>query len=144
MVSIQTASVSDLDSLADLYEELASKTTNVVKMREQFRWMDSNPDYVVLVAKEGETVIGSAMGVVCHDLVGDCDPFMVVENVIVRSAFRGKGIGRRLMEKIEEIAAANSCQYIMFVSRTDRKGAHRFYQSIGYSLDVVQGFKKFL
>ncbi|MHB8124263.1 MAG: hypothetical protein ACYDEJ_01250 [Desulfitobacteriaceae bacterium] len=48
------------------------------------------------------------------------------------------------MRRIEEIAIENRCNYIMFVSRSDRKDAHRFYESIGYSLDVVQGFKKFL
>ena len=111
---------------------------------EQFVWMKSNPDYVVLVAKEGDSVIGSVMGVICHDLVGDCNPFMVVENVIVRSDLREKGIGRSLMERMEEIATVNMCNYIMFVSRSDRKDAHGFYQSVGYGLNVVQGFKKFL
>jgi len=69
---------------------------------------------------------------------------MVLENVIVRSHIQGKGIGRMLMERIEEIATENKCNYIMFVSRNDRKAAHKFYASVGYGLDVVQGFKKYL
>jgi len=144
MISIQFAAVSDLISLAKLFIELVGGKTDISKMREQFVFMESNPDYIVLVAKEGNGAVGSVMGIICHDLVGNCNPFMVVENVIVSSAHRGKGIGRRLMERIEEIAVEKSCDYIMFVSGNDRKGAHGFYESIGYRLDVVQGFKKYL
>lgn len=143
MISIQLATVSDILSLSNLFEELAGITTDISKMNDQFILMESDPAYVVLVAKE-EIVVGSVMGVICRDLVGDCNPFMVVENVIVSFEYRGKGIGRKLIQRIEEIAIKNRCNYIMFVSRSDRKDAHRFYESIGYGLDVVQGFKKFL
>jgi hypothetical protein len=30
------------------------------------------------------------------------------------------------------------------LSTVKRKGAHKFYESLGYQLDVVQGFKKYL
>ena len=144
MITIQSATVSDLLSLSNLFVELSGMNTEISKMNDQFAWMESNPDYIVLVARVGNVLIGSVMGVICHDLVGNCNPFMVVENVIVSSEFRGKGIGRKLMERIESIAIENRCNYIMFVSRSDRKDAHRFYESVGYRLDVVQGFKKFL
>jgi predicted N-acetyltransferase YhbS len=144
LITIQLASAYDLVSLASLFEELVGEKTDITKMRDQFYRIQSNPNYVVLVAKERDSVVGSVMGVLCHDLVGNCNPFMVLENVIVRSHLRGKGIGRRLMERIEEIATDNKCNYIMFVSRIDRKEAHKFYESVGYGLDVVQGFKKYL
>lgn len=144
MITIQLASASDLVSLANLFEELVGVKTDITKMRDQFYRIQSNPDYVVLVAKEKDSVVGSVMGIICHDLVGNCNPFMVLENVIVRSHLRGKGIGRRLMGRIEEIAIQYKCNYIMFVSRNDRKNAHKFYESVGYGLDVVQGFKKYL
>jgi len=133
-----------MTSLAQLYEELIGNKTDTQKMKEQFAWMESNPDYVVLVAKDGGSVFGSVLGVICHDLAGNCNPFMVVDNVIVKSSVRGKGIGRILMEMIEETAKKRMCNYIMLVSRSDREEAHRFYESIGYSIDVVRGFKKYL
>lgn len=57
---------------------------------------------------------------------------------------RGKNIGKALMNEVEKIGTEKNCYYIMFVSSIHRKNAHRFYESIGYSLDSVQGFKKFL
>lgn len=144
MAILQIASVDDLESLAQLYEELIGEQTDFRKMRENFILMESNPNYVVLTAKEDHLVVGSVMGVICLDLVGKCKPFMVIENVVVTSAWRGRGIGAMLMEEIEGIGRKVNCYYTMFVSGGHRKDAHQFYEAIGYNLDFVQGFKKYL
>jgi len=103
-----------------------------------------NPDYVVLGAKHLNKIIGTIMGVVIEDIIGDCRPFMVIENMIIDQDYRGKGIGKELMMYLENIARDRNCYYIIFVSSSKRKDAHRFYQSMGYELDLVQGFKKYL
>ena len=144
MVTLQIALGDDLESLAQLYEELIDERTDLSKMKENFKLMEVNPNYVVLIAKEDNSVVGSVMGIICLDLVGKCRPFMVIENVVVKSAYRGRGIGARLMEKIEEIGRKRKYYYTMFVSGGHRKKAHQFYKAVGYDLDLVQGFKKYL
>lgn len=144
MLTLQIATIDDLESLSQLYEELSGEKPDFIKMKENFELMDSNPDYVVLTAKEDNVVVGSVMGIICLDLVRKCQPFMVIENVIVNGAWRGRGIGVRLMEEIEEIGRTRNCYFAMFVSAGHRKEAHRFYETIGYDLDLVQGFKKYL
>jgi len=62
LITIQLASASDLVSLANLFEELVGEKTDITKMRDQFYRIQSNPDYVVLVAKERDSVVGSVMG----------------------------------------------------------------------------------
>jgi len=37
----------------------------------------------LLSAVENSLLIGSAMGVICGELYGDCRPFLVLENMIV-------------------------------------------------------------
>lgn len=69
---------------------------------------------------------------------------MVLENVIVKNSCRGLGIEKKLMEYIEDFSRKESCYYIIFVSSKTRKEAHKFYESLGYNLDAVQGFKKYL
>ncbi len=145
MVTFQIVSVDDLESLARLYEEeLVDEQTDFYKMRENFKWMESNPNYFVLTAKEDNLLIGSAMGIICLELVGKCRPFMLIENVVVASACRGRKIGAKLMEQIEEIGRKENCYFTMLVSGGHRKDAHQFYEAIGYNLDNVQGFKKYL
>jgi predicted N-acetyltransferase YhbS len=130
--------------LAALLAELAGKPTNKESMLNNFEWMEKNGDYYVLGAKRDQKLAGSIMGIICRDLVGECQPFLVVENVIVSNQFRGQGIGKRLMLEMEKIGRKRDCHYIMFVSGAQRRDAHQFYESLGYKLDVVQGFKKYL
>ena len=80
------------------------------------------------------------MGIVCLDLIGNCNPYMLVENVVVLSEFRGKGIGKLLMNSLEEFGQEHNCNYVVLVSGSQRSEAHKFYQSIGYELQA--GFKK--
>lgn len=144
MIRVEEITSKDLVELCDLYEELSGQKTDYDKLRVNFNWMRSNPDYIILGAKYNDELAGSLMGIVCRDTVAACKPFMVIENVIVKNSMRGCGIGRALMEEVEEIGRERDCYYTMFVSSFHRKDAHRFYESLGYALDSVQGFKKFL
>jgi ribosomal protein S18 acetylase RimI-like enzyme len=144
MMEIKKIEQNDLIDLASLFEELSGKPTDINLMLKNYEWMEKNGDYIVLGAKYERRLVGSLMGIICHDLVGECMPFMVIENVIVSNKFRGQGIGKKLMFEIEKIGKERNCYYTMFVSGAQRKEAHKFYESLGYKLDEVQGFKKYL
>jgi ribosomal protein S18 acetylase RimI-like enzyme len=88
--------------------------------------------------------VGSLTGIVCHDLIGRCIPFMVIENVIVSKKSRRQGVGKRLMQEIEKIARASECRYIMLVSAVTREQAPVFYHSLGYAFAPYRGLKKIL
>lgn len=144
MIEISKINKEDLSDLSGLFEELSGKQTDYQKMTKSFEWIDNNEDYIILGAKNQAKLVGSLMGIICHDIVGECKPFMVIENVIVAGNYRGQGIGRKLMSEIERVAKERDCYYIMFVSGAQRKEAHQFYEALGYRLNEVQGFKKYL
>lgn len=145
MITIDKIKRSDLVELASLYEELLGEKTNMENMKESFSRIDSNPDYMLVGAKDSEEkLLGSVLGIICHDIVGECKPFMVIDNVIVKSGCRGLGVGKKLMTFIEDYARERGCYYTIFVSSSYRKEAHKFYESIGYDNDLVRGFKKYL
>jgi GNAT superfamily N-acetyltransferase len=145
MITIEGITYEDLDDLANLYEELLGRKTNLSKFNENFDWINSNKDYILIGAKDDNgNLVGSLIGIICKDIVGDCKPFMVVENVIVKSGCRRMGIGKALMGFIEDFARMRNCYFTMLVSAFRRKDAHKFYESIGYANDVVKGFKKYL
>ena len=58
--------------------------------------------------------------------IGNVDELVVDEN------YRGQGIGKKLINRIEEIAISNQCKQIELDSAFHRKEAHHFYESIGY------------
>jgi GNAT superfamily N-acetyltransferase len=145
MVSINKISANDLENLADLYKELLYVEANLEKMKNTFQWIDSNDNYILLGAKDNNNnLVGSILGIICQDIIGGCRPFMVIENVIVKSNSRELGIGKKLIKYLENYAFVKNCSYTMLVSSSYRKEAHKFYQAVGYDIDAVQGFKKYL
>jgi GNAT superfamily N-acetyltransferase len=107
-----------------------------------FRYIQQNGHYHVLGAFYNGELVGSVMGIECMDLVGQCKPFMVVENVIVSDQVRRQGIGQKLMLQIERIARDLGCEYMILVSGDQRKEAHNFYEKLGFKDEKVQGYRK--
>lgn len=140
-VVVREAELRDLPELADLFEELMEVPSNREAMSGQLKKVTEDSHYFLASACDGEKVIGTAMGIECYDLVGNCYPFLVVENVVVSPAYRGQGVGKMLMQRLEQFAEERGCSYIIFVSSGYREKAHQFYRSLGYSSDN-QGFKK--
>ncbi len=107
-----------------------------------FEQMQKDPAYYLMVAVDGDKKVrGSVLGIICNSLAANYEKFLVIEDVIVDEASRRSGIGRELFMKMDEIAIQNKCAYSILVSSGFRKGAHQFYESMGY-YDSVQGFRK--
>ncbi|MDD3244024.1 MAG: GNAT family N-acetyltransferase [Eubacteriales bacterium] len=146
MISIRNAAAGDLNGLAVLYLQLSGEQSRPEQMAALLTRILADPAYDLLVAadKTGR-VLGTVMGILCCDLVGECRPFMLVENVVVDDACRGEGIGRRLMAHLETHARAHHCSYVILVSGHTRTGAHAFYRAMGYNAQgEARGFKKYL
>ena len=58
--------------------------------------------------------------------IGNVDELVVDEN------YRGQGIGKKLMNRIEEIAISKHCKQIELDSAFHRNEAHHFYENIGF------------
>jgi hypothetical protein len=52
-------------------------------MRTPFSAVAENLAYILLAAKEDGNLVGFATGIICEELYGTCEPFMVIEDVIV-------------------------------------------------------------
>ncbi len=144
MITIDRIAEDDSDVLASLLEELSGYPTNPPLMRNELRSIMADPAYILLGARNESILAGTAMGIVCRDLIGECRPFLVVENVIISEQHRGKGVGKALIRALEREAEERGCLYISIVSGRERTGAHRFYESLGYPPDAARGFRKFL
>ena len=140
---IRKIKASDLQDLHELYMELCGEG-NLEQMKNTFVKVDKNEDYYLIGAEVDGKIVGTLMGIVCHDLAGKYKAFMTIENVIVLDAYRGKGIAKKLFEYIQEIACERQCRYIYLVSGNNREVAHQMYDKLGYKSDKVTGFKKFL
>ncbi|MFP4662759.1 MAG: N-acetyltransferase family protein [Halanaerobiales bacterium] len=144
MINIRKVNERDLSQISLLFAQFGEGAPDLEQMMDIFNNYKENPDYLYICAEEDGQIVGSITGVRCYHLLTQYSPYMVLETVIVHEEHRGKGIGKKLMLKVEEIARKKACKEIMFVSSAHRKKAHKFYELLGYELDVVQGFRKSL
>jgi GNAT superfamily N-acetyltransferase len=145
MITLKPIAISDLERYAALCDELFGSKTNLVQLEAALHKIISNPDYILVGAEnENRQLLGSVMGITCMDTVGECRPFMVLENLVVSGKCRRLGIGKMLVDYIEEQARGNNCYFVMLMSLIKRKEAHQFYEALGYSTTIAQGYKKYL
>lgn len=88
------------------------------------REIDEHEDAAThLIARDDGTAIGTARLRALDDATGK------VERVAVRQAYRGEGWGRRLMERVEVLAAERGFERLVLHSQTAVEG---FYEMLGY------------
>lgn len=138
---IEKLKLEDLNELLDLYNELTPYENSIGKSTEIYKEILKDDKYLLLVAKDNDRIVGSALAICCMVLALDGGRFLAIEDVIVKDGLRGKGIGKELMKAIDEFAIKNNCVYSIVVSSGYRKGAHKFYESVGFTEDV-KGFRK--
>lgn len=144
MVILKEITTEHLEALSDLYVELVERRSDPDKLKQVFKQIEGDSRYIVLGAFVDGELLGSVMGIECYDLIGDCRPFMVIENVVVSARARRQGLGRKLMTAMEEKARERNCLYMILVSGERRKEAHIFYDSLGFRDEKVEGYRKHL
>lgn len=142
MIKIRDMTAADLEPLAGLYREFWDEASDLAAMRRQFLRLAETNTHILLCAEQGGALAGSVMGVVCEELYGDCRPFLVVENMIVRRAFRRQGVGHALLAELESRARARGCTQMLLVTERTRPDACAFYEAEGFSAGAHMGYKK--
>lgn len=114
---------------------------NVVKTQIEKLSID-NKHHIIAVYEDNriKKVVGFVHAEMYESLYSDVG--LNILGLAVESSFQRKGIGQSLMKFIEEIALKNNVKYIRLNSASYRTGAHRFYESIGYTCDKTQ--KRFI
>lgn len=138
---IEKLKLEDIEGLLELYKELTPFENSLERSIEIYKEILQDEQYLIVVAKENNKVIGSAFGVCCKCLSVGGSPFLVIEDVIINEDFRGQGVGKKVMKVLDEFAEEKNCGYAILVSSDYRKKAHAFYDNLGF-VDGVRGFRK--
>ena len=127
IIELNTLSKADTANLVSLMKELTSekKVTSDMLLATV-----SDPSTHLFAAVEDGQIIGCASLCVSHTPTGAKGS---IEDVVVGSAFRGRHIGRMLMEHIIEYARSEfSPIELHLTSRPAREAANLLYQSLGF------------
>ena len=87
-------------------------------------------EHAVFVASYNEKTVGWIHAFRCTLL--ESNPFIEIGGLVVDEAYRGKGIGKKLVTGIREWSLEKGCHDIRVRSHVKRKGAHKFYTGIGF------------
>lgn len=139
-MELRRATKQDAPAVSRLMEELVGHPGDFVLQEKYIEELNKNADYYICVCEEQQEIIGMAMGILCQDICELCKKFMVVENVIVKEEFHGKGISQAIFQELERWSKENNAYYSIVVSGNNRKRAHCFYEKAGY--EKVGGFRK--
>jgi GNAT superfamily N-acetyltransferase len=144
-VSVRVARPDDLDALLSLFQELADSRDSAApadRASSESILADilEDPRRRLLVATVDGHVVGTADLVLVGNLTHQARPWAVVENVIVASGVRRRGVGRALMEHLLDVARSTGCYKLQLLSGKQRAEAHRLYRTLGLDA-VAEGFK---
>ncbi|MEZ7637316.1 GNAT family N-acetyltransferase [Streptococcus parasanguinis] len=140
---IRTVQVKDAGQIRDLcHQALGYNSTleTVATQIEKFNLPDS--DHFCFVCEEDQTghILGYVEAEVYESLYSDAG--LNILGLAVFPSAQGRGIGRQLMERVEDLAKSKHYAFIRLNSASHRKEAHIFYEHIGYEGNKTQ--KRFL
>ena len=140
---IRSVQVKDAGQIRDLCHQALGYDSTLEKVAAQidnFNQPDSG--HFCFVYEEGQTghILGYVEAEVYESLYSDAG--LNILGLAVFPSAQGRGIGRRLMERVEELAKSKHYAFIRLNSASHRKEAHLFYERIGYEGNKTQ--KRFL
>ena len=98
-----------------------------------FREIEADTNNELIVAEIDGQVIGTLQITFTPSISFQGGRRSTVESVRVDNAFRGKGIGRKMMLWAIERAKERECISMQLTTNADRTDAHRFYERLGFA-----------
>ena len=148
MAIIRTATEEDIPRVLELYQELVTstapaemgRTPSLDDYRRIYQQARTMPGHELIVAEEGDEVIGTLVLVIVPNLSHHGLPWAVVENVVTDRRLQRQGIGRLMMEHAINRSREAGCYKLQLASSKTREEAHRFYESLGFEASA-HGFR---
>ncbi|MDZ8080280.1 MAG: GNAT family N-acetyltransferase [Nostoc sp. DcaGUA01] len=128
---IRESQIQDAEQIAILCDQLNYSATKT-QIEQRLVQIQNNNSHIVYVATvANDYVIGWVHAQICDLLVMPKQAMIL--GLVVEKDYRNHGIGRFLMQQIEQWASLLGCDGVRLNSNIKRKEAHLFYEKIGYT-----------
>lgn len=105
----------------------------VASVRAKWLEMQRFPDYVCYFAEAGGEIVGTLSLNIFPVLSGTMRSEAIAEAVVIRPAYRGRGLGRAMLRAAMKMAADKGAYKLALSSNLRRLDAHRFYDGMGFT-----------
>ena len=134
---------SDTQEIAEICKAALGYDVDVENVKKQIEKLTNDKNQHIIIGYEDETtrkIIGFVHAQMYESFYSDLG--LNILGLAVNPDFQGRGIGRKLMNELENYAVDNNISFIRLNSAMKREEAHKFYEHIGYTCDKVQ--KRFI
>lgn len=128
-IEIRKAGATDTKAIARLIDQLGYPVSGA-EVPARIARLSNNDRASVLVAQRDGEVVGLATVHVLSVLNRARDVAWLTLLVVDESA-RRSGVGRRLVDAVEQFARESNCERLSVTTHESRKDAHEFYARIG-------------
>jgi diamine N-acetyltransferase len=145
-ISVRKATADDYNALCELFDEgdalhrdnlphIFQKPNGAAREQDYFAGLIADENVALLVAEAGGNLVGFV-----HAILRDPPAmpvfvprrYAVVDGIVVRSGFQNQGIGKILMDNMQEWAIARGATSIELNVYEFNKTAISFYERLGY------------
>jgi ribosomal protein S18 acetylase RimI-like enzyme len=147
-VKVRQATPDDVPSLVALFQELDRMQSDwrvftprpgfYDEVGDKYRESIEKQNAVVLVAEDDAEVVGMAYGEVRVPSRFSDERALELSGVVVRSGFRGRGVGRELVHEAARFAQERDVEWIELKTFAPNQGAMEFWETLGFTPRVVQ------
>lgn len=130
-VTIRKAHATDAAWLAELSEVLGYPVEPEL-MQRRVATILPKPDHVVFVAEALPNLVVGWIHAAEHDIL-EMGSVCEIVGLVVALDQRGHGIGRHLVDRVEQWAFERGLKPISVRSNVARTESHRFYERLGYA-----------
>jgi GNAT superfamily N-acetyltransferase len=139
-VTIQPAGLRDAAAFASLATQLGYPSSPQ-QVEQRLATVLGDAKHLILAAVSEDRVVGWAHAYVCCLL--ESDPYAELGGLVVDEGYRRKGVGRLLLQRVENWAREQGCRAVSARSNILRQGAHKFYAARGYiHIKTQHAFRK--
>ena len=132
MIKIRNLSINDLEGLIKLLEQLwTGKAIDRDSVKKVIERGLKSENQIYICATDGGKVIGYCSLTIKNNLWMSAN-LGNVDELVVDSDYRNRGIGKMLMNEIQNIAKENDCKRLELDSAFHRTVAHDFYSNLGF------------
>lgn len=134
--------ITDVDAIYKINKEALGYSFNLEDTASQLAKLSQDSHHYLLGFEDSSShdLLGYVHAEVYESLYSK--PGFNILALAVLHQMQGKGIGKTLLQGLEQEAIGRGYQFIRLNSADHRLGAHAFYEKVGYTCDKVQ--KRFI
>lgn len=135
-ITIREATAEDIPHILQLYRQPDMGNGKSLSTQEAiciYNKMLSYPNYKLYVVSCENNIVGTFALAIMDNLANMGKPSGLIEDVVVKTEWQRKGIGKQMINYAINLCRQNGCYKAALSSNLKREKAHQFYESLGFA-----------